>query len=226
MECLECGKAIIGRRADSRYCSKTCSNRAKQRRSDVRLIERATQQNPVAPLGTPVIPDSHLYGFTEIRELEKDKFTTVLNLKETYEEKIKQLEKQSLKDEFEILRLRDKVTDLKEKHSEKIKDASTNTVKETVSAITQMPAIQSALGMLASNLIPDKSGALAGVENSFNVNEKQIIESIRRMQPEAQQYLIQMLFVLFAKPHDEQMEIFTSLVSFMQDPKPNEDDLP
>ena len=54
-----------------------------------------------------------------------------------------------------------------------------------------MPAIQSVLGAFANNLIPNKTNALGGVEDQYNIQEKQIIDAIRRMQADAQNYLVQ-----------------------------------
>ena len=226
MTCLECGKPIIGRRPDSKYCSKTCSNRAKQKRADTRLIENSNKQKYGI---TPVLPNTQentLYGFTEIRELEKSKYDTVIELKEKYENQIKALESSNLSKDFKIERLKDKIEDLEKAHERELRSASTNSIKETVGAITQMPAIQGALGAIAQKLIPSEGSALSGVDSSLNVTEKQIIESIRKMQPDAQQYLVQMLFFLFPKPHTEQMQIFTSLASFMQNTESQEEDLP
>uniref|UniRef100_UPI003561D232 hypothetical protein n=1 Tax=Ancylomarina sp. TaxID=1970196 RepID=UPI003561D232 len=84
-------------------------------------------------------------------------------------------------------------------------------------------AIQSTLGMIATSFISSKDKGLSGVESGFNIQERQIIEAIRRMQPDAQGYLVQMLYVLFAKPHEEQMQIFTSLQAFMANTEVEED---
>ena len=224
MECLECGRPIIGRRSDSKYCSKTCAGRAKNRRADERKIEKATQHMQVLPHNTP----NSLYGFTEIRELEKDKFDTVLNLKEGYESQIKQLETSNLNKDFEIRRLKDKIEDLHNTHQRDLQNASTNTVKETVNAITAMPAIQGALGALANNLIPSKDSALGGMEETLSITEKQIIQEVRKMETDAQQYLVQMLYFLFSKSHAEQMQIFGSLTAYMQaeNNTDEEEDLP
>ncbi len=226
MTCLECGKQIIGRRPDSKYCCKTCSNRAKEKRKNQRLIEHFTPVPPDQPYGIVGNANHGLYGFTEIRELEKSKYDTVIELKEKYENQIKILESSNLSKDFKIERLKDKIEDLEKAHERELRSASTNSIKETVGAITQMPAIQGALGAIAQNLIPGETNVLSGVDSSMSVTEKQIIESIRKMQPDAQQYLVQMLFFLFPKPHAEQMEIFTSLVNFMQNTEPEEDELP
>ncbi len=47
--------------------------------------------------------------------------------------------------------------------------------------------------MLATSFISKYEGALVGVETGFSEQEKQIIEAIRRMQPDAQGYLGQIL---------------------------------
>jgi len=228
MECLECGSPIIGRRSDSKYCSKTCSGRAKNRRADQRLISKATQQYPAAPHIAPMVSESSLYGFTEIRELEKDKFATVLDLKEKYENQIRTLETNNLNKDFEIQRLKDQKDDLIRNHEKELQNATTNTVKETVNAISMMPAVQGALGSLASNLISSKNDSLGGLENTMSETEKQIIQSVRKMQPDAQNYLVQMLYFLFAKKHEEQMEIFTTLTTYLQSGtnENDENDLP
>ena len=223
MTCLECGGPIVGRRLDSKYCSKTCSNRAKQKRAEQRLIEKATGIKPETPAYN-ITPDYTLHGFTEIRELEKDKYTTISDLKEKYEKEIKTLETCGLNKDFEITRLKDKIIDLERTHERELRAASSNTTKETVKAITAMPAIQSALGALAGNLIPNANSSLGSIENTYNTTETQIIESIRKMQPDAQQYLIQMLYFLFAKDHEQQMEIFTTLSTFMQNESAEEPD--
>jgi len=222
MECLECGKSIIGRRADSKYCSKTCANRAKQKRSEQRLIESVSYSKPVYPPA-----NQSLYGFDEIRELEKDKFVTILELKERFGNQIKQLETSVLNKDFEISRLKDRIEDLHRTHDRELQSASTNTVKETVHAITAMPAIQGALGALATNLMPSENSPLGGV-SEVNEVEKQILQSIRKMQPEAQQYLVQMLYFLFAKSNDEQIQIFSTLSQFIQgdNEQNNDNDLP
>lgn len=220
MTCLECGNLIPNhKRADSKYCSSKCSRKAKQKRADQRIIENANQHMPVSQM------DNSLYGFGEIRELEKDKFTTILDLREKYENQIKNLETRNLNLDFEIKRLKDQKEDLIRTHERELKNASTNTVKETVSAISSMPAVQGMLGSLANNLIPSKGGSLGSHEDSLSEVEKQIIQEIRKMQPEAQQYLVQMLYFLFNKQHDEQMSIFTELVRFMNSEN-TEDELP
>lgn len=77
--------------------------------------------------------------------------------------------------------------------------------------------------MLATSFISKGGGVLAGADAEFNENEKQIIEAIRRMQAYAQGYLVQMLYVLFAKSNEEQMQIFTSLQAFMANGEEEED---
>jgi len=229
MECIECGKQIVGRRADSKYCSKTCSGRAKNRRADERLIEQASQTNPALTRNSSGMNENLLYGLGEIRQLEKDKFDTVLDLREKYEVQVKTLENKNLNLEFEIRRLKDQKDDLIRNHEKELQNATTNTVKETVNAISMMPAVQGALGSLANNLIPSKNDSLGGLENTMSETEKQIIQSVRKMQPDAQNYLVQMLYFLFSKEHKEQMEIFTALTTYLQSGSGSgseEDDLP
>jgi hypothetical protein len=158
----------------------------------------------------------------ELRAIEKDNFNTILSLRSEYGDKIRTLENENLKHEFTIEKLQDKINDLKEKHSKDLTEASTSTTKETVQAISQMPAIQSVLGTLASSLMPSSKTGLNGLDG-FSVQERQIIDAIRRMQPDARGYLCQMLYVLFAKSHDEQMEIFTSLHAYMSQPNEKDD---
>jgi|GEM_PF-2694438 len=230
MTCVECGGPIPpNKRSDSKYCSTTCAGRAKNKRAEQRLIQKATQDKPAYPAFPIGMGDTSLYGFTEIRELEKDKFATVLNLKEKYEGKIKELETSVLNQNFEIQRLKDQKEDLIKTHERELQNANTNTVKSTVQAITTMPAIQGALGALANNLIPSGNNALNGTEISMSEIEKQILDSIRKMQRDAQQCLVNMLYFLFSKDHNEQMEIFSSLMAYMQAETSNtteENDLP
>ncbi|MGZ2369590.1 hypothetical protein ACXR6G_07370 [Ancylomarina sp. YFZ004] len=47
--------------------------------------------------------------------------------------------------------------------------------------------------------------------NQYNIQEKQIIGAIRKMKPDAKENLVQILYVLFTKSHDEQVEIFSTL---------------
>ncbi|WP_372753784.1 hypothetical protein [Labilibaculum sp.] len=161
----------------------------------------------------------------ELRSIEKKNFNTILNLRSEYGDKIRALENTNLKQEFTIEKLKDQVIDLKEKHSKDIADANTSTTKETVTAITQMPAIQSALGAFANNLIPSSANGLGNLADQLNIQERQIIDAIRRMQPDAQTYLAQMLYILFSKPHNEQMQIFSSLQAYMAQEEKEEDDI-
>ncbi|MBN2597797.1 MAG: hypothetical protein JXR82_13570 [Marinifilaceae bacterium] len=48
-------------------------------------------------------------------------------------------------------------------------------------------------------------------------------DDIRRMQSNAQSYLVQMLYVLFAKPPEEQMEIFSTLQAYLMQSEENKD---
>ena len=74
----------------------------------------------------------------------------------------------NLKHEFTIEKLNDKISDLKDKHTRDIAEVSTTTM-DTVTAITQMPAIQFVLGAFANNLIPNKTNALSGVADQYNI---------------------------------------------------------
>ncbi|MGZ2369589.1 hypothetical protein ACXR6G_07365 [Ancylomarina sp. YFZ004] len=51
----------------------------------------------------------------------------------------------NLKHEFTIEKLKDEMSKLKGKYAKEIAEVRTNTTKETVTAITQMPAIQTIL---------------------------------------------------------------------------------
>ncbi|MBI9056814.1 MAG: hypothetical protein JEZ01_03480 [Labilibaculum sp.] len=223
MECEVCNRPITGKRSDSRYCSATCRNKAYQMRTSEKQLSELEELYPVneieIPEARPEIPNAA----QELRKVEREHFNTILDLKSDYGDKIRALEDTKLKNEFTIERLNDKISELKEKHSIDIAEANTNTTKETVTAISQMPAIQSVLGAFANNLIPSKNNSLNGVEDQFNIQEKQIIDAIRKMQADAQSSLVQMLYFLFAKTHEEQLEIFSTLQAYMMQSKENED---
>lgn len=225
MECEVCNQPITGKRSDSRYCSATCRNKAYQIRTSEKQLNELDEfdlENEIEISETkPEIPDLA----QELRKVEREHFNTILDLKSDYGDKIRALEDIKLKNEFTIERLNDKISELKEKHSIDIAEANTSTTKETVTAISQMPAIQSVLGAFANNLIPSKNNSLNGVEDQFNIQEKQIIDAIRRMQPDAQGSLVQMLYILFAKSDDQQMEIFNTLQVYMMPSEENEDDI-
>lgn len=214
MECKVCGKAIIGKRPNSKYCSVSCVNTAKQIRATEKYLNELNRFDPNNEINTQKPQQMPQNASEELQSIEKENFNTILNLRS-------ELKNTNLKQEFTIEKLQDKIRDLMVKHSKDISEASTSTTKETVQAISQIPAIQNILGTLASSMMPSPKTGLNGL-NEFNVQEKQIIDSIRRMQPDAQGYLVQMLYVLFAKPHEEQMEIFTSLHAYMS--KPNKED--
>lgn len=223
MECEICGKPIEKKRPDSLYCSPTCINKAKRLRAKERKLIEFNDTYPTMDINKPeelrVSPNTS----AELRTIEREHFDKILNLRTDYGDKIRDLKELNLKQEFTIERLKDKISDLKDKHTKEIAEHSTNATKETVAAITQMPAIQSALGAFASKLIPHSGGALGGVSDQFNTQEKQIIDAIRKMQFDVQGSLVQMLYVLFAKSHEEQIEIFSSLQAFMM--QPEEDDI-
>lgn len=225
-KCEVCLKPIRNRRVNSKYCSATCAGRAKRKRAMKKEEDELNGFKPVYKENDQKNQNMEKTGINELRAIEKDNFNTVLSLRSEYGDKIRALENSNLTYNFTIEKLNDKISDLqekhakeltelKEKHSKDINDASTSTTKETVQAITQMPAIQSALGAFANNLIPSNTNGLNGLADQLNIQEKQIIDAIRRMQPDAQAYLAQMLYVLFAKSHEEQMEIFTSLHAYM-----------
>lgn len=223
MKCEVCNEPIRGKRSDSRYCSSACRNKAYKMRTSEKQLDELDGAYPIIDLDSRENQQMNQNASAELRTVEREHFNTILNLRTEYGDKIRTLEDMNLKHEFTIEKLNDKLNDQKEKHSRDIAEASTSTTKDTVTAITQMPAIQSVLGAFANNLIPSKTNALGGVEDQFNVQEKQIIDAIRRMQADAQGYLVQMLYVLFAKPHEEQIEIFSTLQAFMMQSEENED---
>ncbi len=225
MECKVCGKPIIGKRPDSKYCSVSCVNTAKQMRATERYLNELNDFDRDNEINTKKPQQMPQNASEELRSIEKKNFNTILNLRSEYGDKIRALENTNLKQEFTIEKLKDQVIDLKEKHSKDIADANTSTTKETVTAITQMPAIQSALGAFANNLIPSSANGLGNLADQLNIQERQIIDAIRRMQPDAQTYLAQMLYILFSKPHNEQMQIFSSLQAYMAQEEKEEDDI-
>lgn len=211
MKCQYCGEEIIGRRPNSLYCSSQCSGRAKRDRlaekeSSVEIPETQFLAQP---------PKMSLNPSDEIRYVEREHFDKISKLHLDYGARISDLKEKNQQQSFKIERLEDKIGDLKEKHVTELTAANKSATKDVVQTISAMPAAQSMLGMLATSFMSKGGGALAGVETGFSEQEKQIIEAIRRMQPEPQGYLVQMLYVLFAKPHEEQMQIFTSLQAFM-----------
>ncbi|MBN2595655.1 MAG: hypothetical protein JXR82_02610 [Marinifilaceae bacterium] len=222
MECEICGNPIENKRPDSRYCSTSCINKAKRMRAKERELDEFGAY-PLMDIDSRGNHQMNQNASAELRSIEREHSNTILSLRTEYGDKIRALEDANLKYEFTIEKLNDKLNDQKEKHTRDIAEASTSTTKDTVHAISQMPAIQSVLGAFASNLIPSKTNALGGVADQYNVQEKQIIDAIRRMQPDAQGYLVQMLYVLFAKPHEEQIEIFTTLQAYMMQSEQNED---
>jgi len=223
MKCEVCNETISGKRSDSRYCSTTCRNKAYHLRSTDKDVDELEETYPNEEIEVPEPKPIPLNAMEELRRVEREHFNVILDLKTDYGDKIRALQEVKLKNEFTIEKLKDKISDLKDDHTRELAKISTNTTKDTVTAITQMPAIQSVLGTLANNLIPSGGNSLEGVADQFNVQEKQIIDAIRRMESDAQGYLIQMLYFLFAKNHDEQMEIFTTLQSFMMPTEENED---
>lgn len=221
-KCEVCLKPIKNRRADSKYCSTTCAGRAKRKRATEKEEHELNGFVPDYEENEQKQENMNKTALDELRTIEKENFNTILHLRSEYGDKIRALENENLKSEFTIEKLKDKISDLMDKHAKDIAQANTSTTKETVQAISQMPAIQSVLGTLASSMIPSPKNGLNGVDE-FNVQEKQIIDAIRRMQPDAQGYLCQMLYVLFAKSHEEQMGIFTSLHAYMSQPNEKED---
>lgn len=223
MECEVCGKPIENKRPDSKYCSATCINKAKRMRAKERELDELDNINFTNEIDSPEILQIANNATAELRAIEREHFDTISNLRTEYRDKISDLKELNLQQEFTIEKLNDKISDLKDKHTKEIAKITTQTTKDTVTAITQMPAIQSVLGAFANNLIPSSANGLGGVADQFNIQEKQIIDAIRKMQPDVQENLVQMLYVLFAKSHEEQIEIFNSLQAFMT--QPEEDDI-
>ncbi|MDM8159047.1 hypothetical protein QUH73_04355 [Labilibaculum sp. K2S] len=233
-KCEVCLKPIRNRRADSKYCSASCAGRARRKRVTEKEKNELNGFKHVYEENDPKKQNMDKTGINELRTIEKDNFNTILNLRSEYGDKIRALENSNLTYNFTIEKLSDKIADLKEKHakelaelrekhSKDISDANTSTTKETVQAITQMPAIQSALGAFANNLIPSNTNGLNGLADQLNIQERQIIDAIRRMQPDAQGYLAQMLYILFSKPYEEQMQIFSSLQAYMTQEEETDD---
>ncbi|NOU60819.1 hypothetical protein [Marinifilum caeruleilacunae] len=226
MECEVCNKPIIGKRSDSRYCSISCRNKAYKIRVELRREkELEDSEDTLTAQDLEFLAARQIKAETiqELRSLDREHFNAIMSLKTEYESKIKTLEDTNLKNDFKIERLQDKISDLKEKHAKELTEASTNTTKDTVTAISQMPAIQTALGAFASNVIPIKSEGLSGVEEQISIQERQIVDSIRRMQPDIQENLIQVLYFLFAKNHEEQMQIFRTLQAYFESSNEDED---
>ena len=225
MECIICGNPILGRRSDSKYCSTACTNTAKHMRGAKKYLNELNGLYPVTDINQKKSLDMNSNTSEELRTVEKENFSQILNLRTEYGDKIRSLEEINLRNEFKIEKLEDKIQELKEKHLKDLADASKSATKDTVNAITQMPVVQTTLGMLANTLIPRKPNALGGVEDEFSIQERQIIDAIRRMQPDAQGYLVQMLYVLFAKPYEEQMQIFNSLQVYLSQAQDTDDDI-
>lgn len=219
MRCKECGKQIFGKRPDSLYCSNQCVGRAKRKRQLEKNLNGLSSIDPFLNQNNQMSQNPN----DELRQIEREHFDKILNLRSEYGDRISVLKDDNLKQSFKIERLEDKIKDLVEKHSTDLTAANKSATKDVVQSISAMPAIQSTLGMIATSFISSKDKGLSGVESGFNIQERQIIEAIRRMQPDAQGYLVQMLYVLFAKPHEEQMQIFTSLQAFMANTEVEED---
>ena len=224
MDCIVCKNPIIGRRSDSKYCSVSCQNEAKKKRVAEKYFNELNGIYPENGISSPN-QQQMTNASEELRALERENFNTILNLRTDYEGKIRVLEDTNLRQSFKIEKLEDKIGELKESHSKDLEQAEKNTTKDTVTAITQMPAVQTTLGMLANNLIPQAANSLGGVQDQFNIQEKQIIDAIRRMQPDAQANLGQMLYVLFSKSHPEQMQIFNTLQAYMAQKEQAEEDI-
>jgi len=219
MKCKNCGNTIEGRRPNSLYCDDLCKSEAKKNRQAERLIGRLNGVSPFAP--NQMVQNQP----EELRKVERSHFDKVTELKDEYRDKIAELKDLNLRQEFKIQGLESDIKNLESKHSRELDDASKSATREVVQSISVMPGIQSALGNLANGFMSKRESGLAGAERRYSEGEKQIIDAIRKMQPDAQSYLIQMLYVLFAKSNEEQMEIFTSLQAYMMGSDGNEDDI-
>lgn len=224
MECEICGKEIIGKRPTTKYCSSQCINKAKQNRAALKYLQGLNGLNPDNSI-TATEGFQPLNASDELRQIERDHFQKIMDLKSEYGDKISALKEEKQQQGFTIERLKEKIEVLEKEHVKELDAAKNSTTKGIVQSISSMPAAQSMLGMLASSVMSKKGEGLSGVDNGFNEQEKQIIEAIRRMQPDAQTYLVQMLYFLFAKSNEEQMQIFTSLQAYLSGDEES-DDLP
>ncbi|RUT78022.1 hypothetical protein [Ancylomarina longa] len=223
MECEICGKPIENKRPDSKYCSTSCINKAKRIRAKERELNELDNSYSDTEIDSYEHQQINQNLSNELRNVEREHFDYITNLKGEYENKIRILEEKNLKQEFTIEKLKDEISKLNEKYAKEITKARTNATKETVTAITKMPAIQSILGAFTNTLIPKPTNGLGELADQYSIQEKQIISAIRKMKPDEQSNLIQMLYVFFAKPHEEQIEIFSTLQTYMLQSEENED---
>nr|WP_320118926.1 hypothetical protein [uncultured Marinifilum sp.] len=215
MECKICGKPIVNKRPDSKYCSTSCINKAKRLRAKERELNELDNSGFENEIDSYEHQQINQSLSDELRKVEREHFDFITNLKGEYEEKIKILEEKNLKQEFTIVKLKDEISKLIDKYAIELEEARTNTTKETVTAITKMPAIQSVLGAFANTLIPKPTNGLGELADQYNTQEKQIIGAIRKMKSNAQGNLVQMLYVLFSKSNEEQLKIFNTLKAYM-----------
>jgi len=222
MECEICGNEIVGKRPNTKYCSSQCINTAKQNRAALKYLNGLGAIKPDNSI-TAFESSMALNSSDELRQIERENFQKIMDLKSEYGEKISSLKEEKQQQGFKIERLNDKIDRLEKEHAKELEAARNSATKGIVQSISTMPAAQSMLGMLATNVLNKDGKALGGVDNGFNEQEKQIIGGIRRMQPEAQTYLVQMLYVLYAKTNEEQMQIFTSLQAYLAEEGESED---
>lgn len=215
---------IKNKKKGSIYCSPYCVGRAKRERAANRQNQLLNGTETDLTKNDQKQENMKKTVYDELRTVEKENFNTILELRASYDEKLLTLRDLNLQKDFKIQTLEKENQDLISKHSQQLEDASKSTTKDTVQAITQMPAIQTALGALAGNIIPSANTGLNGV-NENSTQEQQIIDAIRRMQPDAQGYLGQMLYALFSKTHEEQMEIFTSLHAYLSSQNEEDEDV-
>lgn len=222
MECEICGKEIIGKRPTSKYCSTQCINKAKQNRAALKYLSGlgvVKPDNSITAFESPM----QLNPSDEIRQIERENFQKIMDLKSEYSEKIVNLKEERQQQGFKIERLKEKIEALEKEHAKELEAARNSETKGIVQSISTMPAAQSMLGMLATSVMTKSENGLSGMENRYNEQEKQIIEQIRRMQPDAQGYLVQMLYILFQKSNEEQMQIFTSLQAYLSGSEESDD---
>jgi len=138
MECEVCGKPIEKKRPDSKYYSATCINKAKR----MQAKERELDELDDIEINNPEILQIASNASAELRTIEREHFETISNLKTKYRDMISDLKELNLQQEFSIEKLNDKISDLRDKRTKEIDKITTQTTKDTLTAITQMPAFQ------------------------------------------------------------------------------------
>jgi len=98
MECEVCGKPIVNKRPDSKYCSATCINKAKRMRA--KKIE--LDELDGIEIDSPEILQIASNASTELRTIKREHFETISNLRTEYRDKISDLKELNLQQEFPI----------------------------------------------------------------------------------------------------------------------------